>query len=487
MRAPEELNLLAARILERKQNGSPPPYTLFLGEGCAQAAGLPGKQDIALQIFSDSSLAQRYLGDGWRELLALISGKCRENPERWDEECPEAALRLSEAFEQFLDQMSPNSQQRMLQSYYASKAVPAFYQSLALLVKAGFFSHILTTNIDTLFEQALLSTGLQQGRDFRVISLGQREDSSAQNKMYSQFKGYDDIRQQSSFRMIDSSDLPLAVLVVKLHGDIASRQTAYSMDSINAALNSQRSFLRSEFTGDLLFVGYRFESEPINHWLEWVPGEFWWIDSKAPENEQFAALEDRRPVSFVSGPVASPDQFFSYLANQLLSLPASLNPAEDTEEAYTAGSKTTQEVSEEQYLRAELSRNQALLLSLVQSASPGDRSGQAQTDYQRRLVAELEDQLRSLESSQARLLRLMSDLRQACREVGIDPNATSFINSQLKIIRKEYEREIPNQAIVSAAVGAAVLLAERLGSELIDVELIEELASFAPSAWGRRL
>jgi hypothetical protein len=53
----------------------------------------------------------------------------------------------------------------------------------------------------------------------------------------------------------------------------------------------------------------------------------------------------------------------------------------------------------------------------------------------------------------------------------------------MRSVKREYEREHPNQAIVSAAIGATLNLAERLE---VEKSTLDSLAKFAPSTWGRR-
>jgi len=44
--------------------------------------------------------------------------------------------------------------------------------NLASLIKHGYFNEIISTNIDDALEDALLQTGMKEGQDFEVISIG---------------------------------------------------------------------------------------------------------------------------------------------------------------------------------------------------------------------------------------------------------------------------------------------------------------------------
>ena len=91
-------------------------------------------------------------------------------------DAPQATL--DEFRERFRD-LSSLERYSLLQTIYRRIPVPAFYQELARLVKAGYVRHVLTTNIDSLFEQALESLGLVRDIDFDVIPLGTKTSREA--------------------------------------------------------------------------------------------------------------------------------------------------------------------------------------------------------------------------------------------------------------------------------------------------------------------
>ncbi len=73
---------------------------------------------------------------------------------------------------------------RVLEPFYRRVPVPLFYRDLAALA-AGFVTHVLTTNVDTLLEQALGAVGLTVGRDYCVDvcvrpTIGDRADHDRQ-------------------------------------------------------------------------------------------------------------------------------------------------------------------------------------------------------------------------------------------------------------------------------------------------------------------
>ncbi len=457
MRPSDDITRLAQEIHERRGGRT---LILFLGAACARAAGAPDALGIARMVFADEDLSQLYL----------------ENTEEHSDED------LLDAFNEFLEEMTTGQRYRMLQSFYDGIPVPTFYQDLALLIKAGYFRQILTTSIDGLLEGALNGAGLFPERDYQVITLGRAEELPWRRKNR---KGY------------DMFEAPLHL--VKLHGDLAQRQVALTPDEISDALEPQRAFVKGELSGDLLVVGYEFESEPLNKWLSWTPGDVWWVNTEAPEAVQIEPIEARRSVKIVDGDQAHPEAFFSQLSYVLLrgeqvqmrymedengQIYASVKGGEILDEA-TAESENV--YSDLDYLQSQLRRSQAILSNLEQSLAPGEANVrlQAQIDYQRSKVVELEEQLLDLESNRERVVKLLNQVREALNNPDTDPHAMSFIQVQVQSVEAEYQREHPNQSIVSAAIGATVVLAERLGKNVVDPKLVHDLAAFAPSAFGR--
>lgn len=453
----DELTALARQMLERREKEAQ-PLILFLGRGCADAAGVPGSIEIARQLFRDNDLARQYLepaGDASDEQALL------------------------HAFNEFVADMTPGQRHRMLQSFYAGLPVPAFYQDLALLIKAGFFRRVLTTSIDALLEQALNGAGLYIDKDYQVISLGSAQKTQPPRDY-----------QQTAFR----------ISILKLHGDLAAQQTYLTPEEILDALEPQRAFIKGELSGDLVMAGYEFESEPLNTWLNRVPGQLWWVNPEPLDPTHIARLQDVRSLRIISGSQAYPEEFFGQLVYLLLRRPLKTSLSAEPIQAYSQAQQGLSDVdqllesleesdfSDTDYLKDQLYRSRALLQSLQQSSAPGERNLQlqAQIDYQRQRVTELEDQLRSLDGTRRHVLQLLREMQQEVAKASTDPNQVAFFQSQVRAIRREYRRETPDQTIISAAISATLILVERLGAENIDPQLLQELAAFAPSTLSRR-
>ena len=450
MKPDENITQLVRLLVERQQappgtvSRGGPQVILFLGRSCADAAGVPDMLAMARQVMRDPDLAAMYADRNLQD----------------DEQ-------LAIAFAEYLAEMTGAQRMRMLQSFYERIPVPAFYQDLALLVKGGYFRHILTTSIDTLLEQALNGAGLWVDKDYQVISLGLKEER----------KTYGRPGEMSSDR----------ITLVKLHGDLAQNQAAITKEEIADALEPQRYFVKGELSGDLVVVGYEFESQPLNRWLSWVPGDAWWVSEDRPEGDEIAAIESRRNIQYITGQAARPENFFGQLLYLLWRVVApseeGVLPAE--REAYEETEGFEEDYSDEEYIRSQLHRTKAMLANLEQSAGPDQRNvaWTNQIQYQRQRAADLEDQLRGLESSREHLLDLLQHIDKTVREKADDPNLSTYLKNQVKSVVKEYQRQEPNQVIVSAAIGATLVMAERMG---VDKEVLNELSKFAPTAWGRR-
>lgn len=442
MKPSRTIHQLVQDVLARKENEYQPSFILFLGKECADAAGVPSSLDIAHQVFTDPDLAQIYM-----------SGRSLENDEH-----------VWQAFAEFVGEMTVGQRYRMLQGFYASVPVPSFYQDMALLIKAGFFQRILTTSVDTLLEQALNWAGLWPDKDYAVVSLGQR----------------DEIYPRS--RSAAAGDIPIQI--IKLHGDLARQEVAITKDEISRVLEPQRSFVKGELAGDLLLVGYEFESEPLNQWLAWTPGELWWVSQHKPIDGGILKIEASRQVHYLEGETARPGTFFSQLVYLLWHAP-SLEESKGIDERLSQPEAGEEGYLDVEFLQSQLRRSQVMLHNLEQLSGFDQRSVMVQTqiDYQRKRVAEIEDQLRSLEGNRQRVLEL---LEAVCNAVS-ERNVEVFLRSQVKAVMSEYRRKEPNQAIISAAIGATLVLAERL-SDMLDLDdgVLDQLYEFAPSILGRR-
>lgn len=411
------------------------PYILFLGGGCSLAAGAPSTVEIA------------------RTALGTFGF-----------ETDSASLddaRVLERFEAHTSSLSSAQLTRMLQSLYARVAVPAFYQDLALLVRDRFFPLIITTNFDTLLEQALAALGVRN-TDFRVTTFGSRRASTGADR--------------------DAPQPPLTHLV-KLHGDLAQNRVHFLPEDVERALHESRHWIKSDLKGDIVMVGHILSDDPVDTWLAHSPHrELWWVAEAPPEKpERVHGWTD--DYHEVSGEIGRPQVFFTQLVLRLLRAPASKRESAATDAALTT-----------EGLQQELSRSMALLYNLDQEGIAGERPSnvQAQIDYQKRLISKLEDRIRSLPGVWPQVVGLVRKIGEDVRRYQGDKSTAAlggvadFLGSQVGLLEAELEKEAPDQILVSGLLGATLTMADRIatefGHQVVDPADVKRLADFAPSA-----
>ena len=96
-------------------------------------------------------------------------------------------------------------------------------------------------------------------------------------------------------------------------------------------------------------------------------------------------------------------------------------------------------------------------------------------------------------ATRATILELLDRVQQSVTEaehqtdeaVRVDPVTTQYFAGQVNTLREQYRGGQPNAHVVSAALGAALVLAERLGPGVIDPLDVQALAAFGPTIAGR--
>ncbi len=266
---------LARRIQERIASGSHgqgrSPYILFLGEGCAAAAGAPSRAEIARQALA---------------LFASDSDKPVPNE-------PDDAV--FDRFAKYTESLSPASLGRMLRNLHAQVAVPSFYQHLAQLIREGYFPLIMTMNFDTLLEQALTNAGVRSS-DYRVTTFGSG---------------------RTSLETDPSTRSPLTHLV-KLHGDLAQDIAQVTPEQIEEALQSSRLWVKSDLKGDIVMVEHVLSDDPIDRWLSHSPSrELWWVAQEPPADPTKVGSWTVEPLNEITGDLGRPQVFFQQLGFRL--------------------------------------------------------------------------------------------------------------------------------------------------------------------------
>ncbi|HXH94793.1 MAG TPA: SIR2 family protein [Thermoanaerobaculia bacterium] len=454
---------LTSRIYERRpqETDAPPsdtaPYVLFLGDGCSEAAGVPKLPQIAARAMQMFGLAKTATGSPHEELVG--------------------------SFLDTITSMKKEQVARMMQMIFASIPVPSFYQQLAQLVRERFFPLIITTNYDTLLEQALDSVGFR-AFDYRVTT----------------FDGVTPISTSTG----GGSEL---VHIVKLHGDLARQVIHFTPEAVDSALRSSRQFVKSELRGDLIMVGFSFGDEAINSWLSHSPSrEVWWVAPKPPDNPQVVSSWAQEWHE-ISGTFGNPSIFFAQLSLRLLRLTQfrvrgqerSISQTPDDESFSAALPQAPAELGLADTLQGEIRRAQNVLYALEQSAPVGLRPSdvQAQIAYQKKQMSVLEEKMWSLEDVKPAVIEVVTEIRDDILKADLDQSNNFHIGDSLRkylfeqvdTVSHEMTKEKPDRFLVSASLSATLALADRVttdyGSSIIRPNNLRRLAEFAPLAAGR--
>jgi hypothetical protein len=214
------------------------------------------------------------------------------------------------------------------------------------------------------------------------------------------------------------------------------------------------------------------------------------VSEEPPPGQQIESIEESRQIVHVHGESARPEVFFGQLLYLLEQAGRASVPAKAKAPLHKGGEdqpRPIEEYSDAEYLREQVRRSQQILYGLQQRIIPGegDQYLGAQIAYQRHTIAKLEDQLRGLAESRERLLKLATQVNDAVQQARqVDPRTKNFVDNQLGTITDEFSRDEPNQDIVSASTSTMVVLAERVGPEVVDSDVVRELASFAYRSVG---
>jgi len=125
--------------------------------------------------------------------------------------------------------------------------------------------------------------------------------------------------------------------------------------------------------------------------------------------------------------------------------------------------------------------------STAASTTPVQRQEQAAERLRR--IRELEDRLRVHADVRGDLLALLTRIEQAVADVDdaapVDAETRTYLLSQLGTVRSQFEAVSPNPHVVSAALGAVLVVADRLGPIVFNPQDVRALAGFGPSTLVR--
>jgi len=462
---------LASVMSSRRMRKKDEQFPILLGKACAREAGQPYQQVIQKlgnQLMSSDSALGGLLGPN---IVSMILGGSSNLG---------SDVALSQLLAAVPDIVRPSAMKavyRLLQQYYGSLPVPLFYQDLGAILKAGYFSRVITTNYDNLLEQALESTAVpwRRDRDYHVIDVPAFTREGLKHHLASLGRH--------------------GVLILKMHGDLRQEGDPIDFTELESALFDHRKTLYSELSEDLVVVGYERESPGIDKALHAQSGgTIWWVSETDTDPTFQSSLELVRTVNVIDGPEASPQRLFGTLWTLLSRLPEFAVSASDystDQESLDSvvHSDTDRSVSnnlEHDVLSDSLARAKDELERLRQSSPPGANPNvDAQIDYQRAQIASLEDQVRIRQKD--KIQSLLDDILSRAKSGNLAPPTLEFLEQEASLVRSQFSLTSPNQDIISASIAAVAVLSARLGAVVAPPESVRELSSFAPSEFGRGL
>jgi hypothetical protein len=444
----DRVSTLAERMRAVAAASPPRTYPLFLGAGFARAAGVP----------STAAMARMTLESLESSDCARVLGLLPTWPDASDEQ-------LTAAFAAYLAEHTPVERYKVLESFYRSVPIPQFYRDLADLVLAGYITDVLTTNVDTLLEQALDDAGMQRGHDYTVAVVGSSREPTPAAR----------------------SPQKVKLQVVKLYGDIGQSVLPVGADSIEAALQEGRKLFKNQMAYDLVVVGHDLSDppQPIDSWLaRRSGGELWWVHP-SPERDRVEALARDTDVVLIQGEErATPDAFFGRLSLHLIRLPA-LDAADALQGRPEAA--LSEDELETELAKGQLLKSRAVTYDLQAQGIPGVDDPQLGTQfaYEQSLQANLAAKLRSayrpppgLLTEAARVLdRIAVEASQAVPHV--KPSAVSFLDSQARAVADEIAAPNPDPGVVAGAVAAADTLCRTSLGDAISPGTTAAIASVA--------
>src|SRR5258707_5162093 len=138
-----------------------------------------------------------------------------------------------ETFRQYIQELGFNGRMSVLTHYLREIVAEEGYRALADLIRDGYFSTILTTNIDTLLEEALIKAGVSQS-DMQVLLVG---------------------RDQPSYIADMLANTTGLITILKLYGGLKERVLPDDFPDVLAFLQKVEELLAKLLDHDLVIVG----------------------------------------------------------------------------------------------------------------------------------------------------------------------------------------------------------------------------------------
>ena len=270
-----EVKRLATQMLRLKKSSGTAPYVLVLGADAAPIS----LEMLEYNVLQDAELTEQ-------EIRSYSEG------ERTD------------AFEEAWSRLGIDSRFATLDEAFSQAQADLFYaqklegyRGLARLCKEGYFDIVLTTNVDTLLEDALIDIKLMP-REWQVFVNG-RENLD---------------------KIVQGLKFPTPRLkIVKLHGDLFARVFAFSHDEVFQFSDQIQSLLEEYLVRPVLIVGNSMRDQDINRCIKARGDALYYVNERRPQPGTviYDAVRVRKGV-VISGEEAEFGRFFTALSRELL-------------------------------------------------------------------------------------------------------------------------------------------------------------------------
>lgn len=233
------------------------------------------------------------------------------------------------------------------------------YRALARLVIEGYFSVILTTNIDLALEDALIATTRKKNRRVpfpRILVLGRDTDQYIAQAL-DDYNHTDDIH------------------IVKLHGDLHDSIIPAAFPAVFELRQEVRESVQRYLNQDLIIAGSVMHDNDVNLALTVSGGSsIYYVHPHMTETDSIIRLIEERggapEVYVIDGQYGDFDVFFSTLEILLLSPPASSSEPDDessVQEKQQSTYTTTVSPQSSETVERELPRADILLITVTES------------------------------------------------------------------------------------------------------------------------
>ena len=255
---PDSIKMLAA-LMHSRRNNNEPPYVLVLGSGASLLLGSGSMKHVVEVVGHNSDLDQYY---------------------------------------QRLDSLSPHERYVILKQHFDDARLSSGYKRLAELVEAGYFKLIFTTNLDPFIEQSLAGEQ-DQTLGYEVLICGTQPPDHTSKRL--------------------AAPAP-PIKIIKLHGDIETRNFAFTPSEISKFGSESERILRQYLSQDLIIIGNGSRDYDINRAIEQEGGSIWYIDQEPPDPDVplYRAMDIRGTEgNIISGEFGMFDRFFGALYKEL--------------------------------------------------------------------------------------------------------------------------------------------------------------------------